>query len=160
MGRIYSIASRVVLWLGESDNSSSRAMVYISNFYRFAKRPESNLAIAYSSEETSGDRRSNSESGKSRNDEELGRTGDDPLHPVIQSNLQQPLTTASDREASAPVGEAKVGFTAKETIIVNKEIWDSIPDLCFRPYWSRLWILQEVVLAADALIQCGNDHCN
>ena len=160
MGEIYSIASRVVLWLGESDNSSSRAMGYVGNFYRFAKRPESNLASGYFSEETSGNGRSNSESGKSRNGEELGKTDDDPLHPLIQSNLQQRLTTVSDREASAPVGEAKVGFTEEETIIVNKEIWDSIPYLCFRPYWSRLWIVQEVVLATDVLIQCGNDHCN
>jgi len=83
MGRVYSIASRVVLWLGESDSSSSRAMGYVSNFYRFAKRPESNLAIGYSSEEPSGDKRSNSKSGKSRNDEELRRTDDDLLHPLI-----------------------------------------------------------------------------
>jgi len=160
VGRIYSIASRVVLWLGESDNSSFRAMDYVCNFYRFAKRPESNLAIGYYSDRTSGDRSSNSESGKSRNGEELGRTDDDPLHPLIQSNLQQRLTTVPDCQVSEPVGQARVGFAEEETMIVNKEIWDSIPAFCSRPYWNRLWIVQEVVLATDILIQCGNDHCN
>jgi hypothetical protein len=30
--------------------------------------------------------------------------------------------------------------------------------LCDRPYWRRLWIVQEVVLARDARIQCGRDY--
>ncbi|KAE9381129.1 HET-domain-containing protein, partial [Stipitochalara longipes BDJ] len=29
-----------------------------------------------------------------------------------------------------------------------------------RPYWKRLWIIQEVLLARELIIQCGNHSCN
>ena len=31
----------------------------------------------------------------------------------------------------------------------------AIKSLCFRDYWSRLWIIQEVILAPEIWIQCG-----
>jgi hypothetical protein len=34
--------------------------------------------------------------------------------------------------------------------------WESVADLCEREYWSRLWIIQEVVLAARIEIHCGD----
>lgn len=37
----------------------------------------------------------------------------------------------------------------------HKIKWDALGKLCCRSYWSRLWIIQEVVLASDLLVQCG-----
>jgi hypothetical protein len=34
--------------------------------------------------------------------------------------------------------------------------WGSLEKLCYKNYWTRLWIIQEVVLATDILVQCGS----
>jgi hypothetical protein len=34
--------------------------------------------------------------------------------------------------------------------------WQALSSLCSRSYWSRLWIIQEVLLASDLRIQCGS----
>lgn len=41
------------------------------------------------------------------------------------------------------------------------EIWTreegkAIMELCYRRYWSRIWIIQEIVLAKDITVLCGN----
>ncbi|PMD31001.1 hypothetical protein L207DRAFT_611719, partial [Hyaloscypha variabilis F] len=33
--------------------------------------------------------------------------------------------------------------------------WQALDNLCSRTYWSRLWIIQEVLLASKLYIQCG-----
>jgi hypothetical protein len=38
----------------------------------------------------------------------------------------------------------------------HKIKWDALGMLCCRSYWSRLWIIQELVLASDLLVQCGS----
>ena len=35
---------------------------------------------------------------------------------------------------------------------------DAVRNLCHRPYWERLWIVQEVVVSQDAELYCGMDH--
>lgn len=32
----------------------------------------------------------------------------------------------------------------------------ALSDLCSRRYWKRLWIVQELVLPPDVLVQCGS----
>jgi Heterokaryon incompatibility protein (HET) len=36
--------------------------------------------------------------------------------------------------------------------------WAALAALCSREYWNRLWIIQEVILAADITIYCGTDQ--
>lgn len=38
---------------------------------------------------------------------------------------------------------------------IDTEGLKAIKSLCFRDYWSRLWIIQEVILAPEIWIQCG-----
>ncbi|KAE8444215.1 hypothetical protein EG329_000812 [Mollisiaceae sp. DMI_Dod_QoI] len=33
--------------------------------------------------------------------------------------------------------------------------WEEISKFCARPYWTRQWIIQEVMLATNASVQCG-----
>jgi hypothetical protein len=40
--------------------------------------------------------------------------------------------------------------------IVELEGWEAVATLCKRKYWERLWVIQEVVLAARIDIHCGN----
>jgi Heterokaryon incompatibility protein (HET) len=35
-------------------------------------------------------------------------------------------------------------------------IWQTLRSFCSRSYWSRLWIVQEVLLASELYIQCGS----
>ncbi|KAF2035450.1 hypothetical protein EK21DRAFT_54377, partial [Setomelanomma holmii] len=41
---------------------------------------------------------------------------------------------------------------------LDPELADSLDDLLRRPYWSRIWIIQEVVVAIDLILMCG-DSC-
>lgn len=34
--------------------------------------------------------------------------------------------------------------------------WDAITNLCARPYWSRIWIFQEMACSRDKYFMCGN----
>ena len=43
---------------------------------------------------------------------------------------------------------------------VDLEDFASLTDLLMRPYWRRAWILQEVVLARQAVFHCGNNRLN
>lgn len=35
--------------------------------------------------------------------------------------------------------------------------FEAVRHLCQRPYWRRLWIVQEILMAEEAIIQCGFD---
>jgi hypothetical protein len=43
--------------------------------------------------------------------------------------------------------------------ILNGEVLSNLHSFCNRRYWSRLWIIQEVILATDIRIRCGDDIC-
>jgi hypothetical protein len=81
MGRIYSQASKVIVWLGEADSTSSLAVSVIS------------------------------------------------------------ISSVSDYSSAAE--------KLKKLSAVLK--------LCRREYWTRLWIIQEVLLAADIILCCGSE---
>ncbi|TVY44317.1 Heterokaryon incompatibility protein 6,OR allele [Lachnellula subtilissima] len=36
-----------------------------------------------------------------------------------------------------------------------EKYWRSVEDICLRPYWKRLWIVQEVIRAVKITVQCG-----
>jgi hypothetical protein len=40
--------------------------------------------------------------------------------------------------------------------LASEEDGSAVKDLLARPYWSRLWIVQEVILARDILVLCGS----
>ena len=39
----------------------------------------------------------------------------------------------------------------------NARHWEALKDLLSRDYWSRVWIIQEVVSASSLAVYCGND---
>lgn len=86
MGRIYSEAQRVVVWVGESDDSSASAFRAVSS----------------------------------------------TLVPHQRHVGKRAYSIGQDFETMRP-------------------FWT-------RDYWNRLWIIQELVLARDILLQCGDSH--
>ena len=38
--------------------------------------------------------------------------------------------------------------------------WAALAQVLARPWWTRAWIFQEVLLAKSAEVWCGNDHCS
>jgi hypothetical protein len=40
---------------------------------------------------------------------------------------------------------------------LNKVDWDAILKICYRSFWERLWVIQEVVLSQRRLVLYGND---
>lgn len=93
MGKIYNNASRVVVWLGAADFTSS-------------------LAISV-----------------------LSKAGDD-----------SDWASFSNSSILCPPATEK-GIQKLE----------AIKSLCNREYWTRLWIIQEILLATDILISCGDE---
>ena len=43
---------------------------------------------------------------------------------------------------------------------IAKDTLEAVSVLCQRPYWSRLWIIQEIVLAKSISLHLGDDSCN
>ncbi|KAE9366576.1 HET-domain-containing protein [Stipitochalara longipes BDJ] len=41
--------------------------------------------------------------------------------------------------------------------IWTAEAWEAVWDLCQRDYWTRIWIVQEFVLAEELTLHCGSD---
>lgn len=41
--------------------------------------------------------------------------------------------------------------------LIDDDIWFSILSLCKREYWTRLWIVQEVILPRKVMLLCGKD---
>jgi hypothetical protein len=48
-------------------------------------------------------------------------------------------------------------FTAQLSV---RRIYEAVLAFYHRPYWSRLWIQQELVLASDILVLCGVETCD
>lgn len=92
MGRIYSGAELVLVWLGEENYYSRMAM-------RFLKETPSKILT--------GDRRS----------------------------------------------------FVEELFSKENGIYDAMLRLYYRPYWKRLWIQQEIILATEIIVLCGGDSC-
>ncbi|PMD41093.1 hypothetical protein L207DRAFT_632593 [Hyaloscypha variabilis F] len=60
-------------------------------------------------------------------------------------------------------GTTYVSLLRDIKITLERNLGVPIPEIhsvFSRPYWKRLWIIQEVLLARELIIQCGNDHCS
>lgn len=49
---------------------------------------------------------------------------------------------------------------ALNKFVINSDYeqkWDALAELCDRRYWKRRWVIQEIFLAQQCVIQCGSD---
>ncbi|KAF2826971.1 HET-domain-containing protein [Ophiobolus disseminans] len=49
------------------------------------------------------------------------------------------------------------GITDGAQFASDPEMWEAIHKLLSRPWFDRVWIIQEIVLATSAIVQCGQD---
>lgn len=61
------------------------------------------------------------------------------------------VTTKRLSDSRPPVEEVR----GKLDHLVDPKSWDALCNLLERPYWTRLWALQECVLATKLVFQCG-----
>lgn len=40
----------------------------------------------------------------------------------------------------------------------NSEHWEALRALLSRPWWSRMWVIQEALLSPNATVRCGTDE--
>jgi hypothetical protein len=71
-----------------------------------------------------------------------------PKHGLVE-RLFSYATSHTHGEAS------KNGLQNECAIFADQELADALEYLLLRPYWSRIWIIQEVVVATDLILMCG-----
>ena len=62
---------------------------------------------------------------------------------------------SSDRRKRSMKSEKLNGST--KYVGVQEEL-EAVRKLCQRPYWQRLWIVQEVIVSQEAELHCGEEH--
>lgn len=129
MRRIYGRSSRVLMWLGDASADSDLAL----NFLR-----EWAAAIRGAVEEL---RRN----GKAAHLDALFMTGE----PWVCDPEEMAKASAAVKFIFA---QFQAPFAARA---FDDESWGAVDGLFERSYWTRIWILQEVVLANAATIMCG-----
>jgi hypothetical protein len=45
-----------------------------------------------------------------------------------------------------------------DSLIIEQPSFEAVIRLLKRPYWQRIWILQEIILSRKAIVFCGNSH--
>ena len=103
MGNIYSLAHRVVVWLGEQSDDSKHALETLQHF---------------------------------ANQIELG---------------------VDNSWGDAPGAEHPKWYSSSHPLPYNERTWSAITKLFARDWFTRVWVLQEVHLAKNAIVQVGED---
>jgi hypothetical protein len=128
MEQIYSSAHRVFAWLGDEEDECASKAVDAYNIILHAIRQL-------------------------------------PGYGFIQGRVQDDGQFCSKEEVLAEVGDEILGAITDLTWLTEHYTTQSVPgeshilsdavELFRLPYWTRLWILQELVLARDAVLLCG-----
>lgn len=106
MGNIYSLAKRVVVWIGEEWEDSQLALATLKDL------------------------------------------GDQVEH-TVKPNF-----------GDAPGAREIRWWDPVYSLPYDDRTWSSLLSLCLRPWFSRVWVLQEIHLANHgAIVQCGTDTC-
>ncbi|EXL76500.1 hypothetical protein FOPG_08773 [Fusarium oxysporum f. sp. conglutinans race 2 54008] len=78
------------------------------------------------------------------------------LHTLVYFAAQVEFSI-DETYGDAPKAQEKTWWDPRVPLPWNKETWASITALFQRPYFRRVWVLQEVMLASNAIVQCGYD---
>ena len=92
----------------------------------------------------------------------LGEESDDS---VLAFELIQHLVTslATPGHSANPLDTTKV-FEAKDLISAGlpdhaSSAWKALDSLFWRPWFTRVWVIQEITVARDAMVLCGSLRC-
>lgn len=131
MRRIYMEARLVLVWLGIATPSSKIAIAFIDLVTR------SNDALKYLRDR-----------GGEENDETVKKTRA-AMSPIVQKWLDKLLHEGSDKLVD--------GLMEDMFMFDNEDSRQAFIDFFHRPYWRRVWIIQEIVSGARVVVYCGAD---
>ncbi|KAF5697604.1 heterokaryon incompatibility protein [Fusarium mundagurra] len=152
MGAIYQNAYKVLAWLGASDHDSDHA-IDILNKMATAIKQEQDLQDGDGSSIADGETSSDEEEpgwtmmGTLRvqiveTEEEMAASMDDTVKVLNGPNWLQHLPELWTEDT-------------QELSFFQNHAWNAITQIFKRPYWSRVWIYQELVLASNLHLHCG-----
>jgi len=151
MPKIYAAASNVIVWLGEADSSEEEV------FDKLQKWQEEDEGLDCRPPVFSA--RINATLGKEVTRERYDASIHSSKEVLYFDDLETALThwaedsnesRHGDKINASPFrGEDRPTLSESEASALKRIFTD-------RPYWSRLWVVQEVVYASRATIVCGN----
>ena len=136
MHRIYHGAKRVTIWLGEDDGQAVHAFPILNWIYKSFRNKED-----FESSWDARDPRSRSLLGRLP----LGTRGRLLLHDWLSRPKAGSQEDSDEDTASSLVQLPRL----------TKEAWASLQAIIQRPWFTRVWVVQEVVLAKDPTVLCG-----
>ena len=77
------------------------------------------------------------------------------LHDAGAESLYSYMSDGTVQD-SIEEGETEVWTRAEQQGLIILEAWDAVARLLERPWWTRLWIVQEVALARKTRVACGD----
>ncbi|KAM5383828.1 hypothetical protein ACJZ2D_001817 [Fusarium nematophilum] len=141
MGLIYSKASVVLSWLGIAADNSDLAIEILQ---RMADKIEANAG------------RNDMIADAASTGNDSGQNSCDPQLDLMLSHNQISRPEALTMLLIKDIEEL---FVVDKTMMTRENhaspTWKAIDSLLKRPYWKRLWVLQEMVLAKNLTICCG-----
>jgi len=155
MGNIYNFASSVRVWLGEKGDHSREAILLLHEIWE-------------SFEEVC------------RPGKEVGQKAKDLRNKLAGSYYTAPATPSAAFDSfdvlpssSLPIYRGESFEIPRNLLVQERRLawwnrlavpsepldqWEGVAALVERTYWSRIWIVQEYLLAAGTVIQCGWDY--
>jgi Heterokaryon incompatibility protein (HET) len=142
MRQIYENATRVIGWLGERRQNSDAVMDLLKTMAGEIRR---DLATEHQVD--------NSPISSSSEDSDSDREGGQYFH------TQRVTIRDAEKDISHFLDALKPTRMPELCILEENggnRIWESITALLQREYWSRAWIYQEIVVAQDLVLHCGD----
>jgi hypothetical protein len=131
MGSIYRSAERVLIWLGPAADGNGLAFKYIDRVFGQLRRCSPSVLHLYAEH---------------------------------YDNLAVDFNSICRRfaEEAAIVGQDSSDPRARlfEMTLDTEEEQDAFSALMRRPWWTRVWIIQELCLASHAMVICGNSSAS
>jgi hypothetical protein len=86
--------------------------------------------------------------------------GEDADESTLAMELLSSVTANVQRSADAEAEIiTRLTVIAKDKSIQREKSWIALRKLFERPYWKRVWIIQEIFLSHPTILICGNDTC-
>jgi hypothetical protein len=151
MSSIYTFASSVRVWLGERGDNSREAILLLHEIW------ESFEEVSRPSKDV----KEKAEALRKKlavNAEPATPTGS---HDSFEKLSEFPIHRGESFESSREllVQERRVGWWNRLALSSEPVApWEGVAALVERTYWSRIWIVQEYLLAAETVVQCGWDY--
>ncbi|TVY16431.1 Heterokaryon incompatibility protein 6, OR allele [Lachnellula arida] len=142
MRRIYNQANRVLIWLGVEENGSTQAIAMLPKLKEVSLLHEREILLQMMEDEFYP-------AQKGRSDAPPMRTADNAIQAITNIEVQLKTQTAAVVTARGLIlqdGVEREGLPGP-----SHDAWTELSSLLRRAWFSRVWVLQEVVMSKEAL---------